>query len=153
MYPDIATVKVYIKRGMLRIKMDDKIVTIPKDCPQLKKKDPLESMNGKLVAEANVYPYYHQYQFWVRKSKLNLNSSFPKTSIISSIYKKSSTYEPKHFYEFEMALAELDTLHKPNPSLADFIMDQLNNLQTNVQKIWTMLTPKKESEKSEMRSN
>ena len=135
---------------MLRIKMADKLVTIPKDCPQMKHTDPLESMNGKLVAEANVYLSPIKYDFWVKKSKLNLNSSLPKTSIISSIYKKSSTYEPKHFYEFEMALAELDTLEKAKPSLADFIMDQLQNLQTNVQKIWTMLTPKKETK---MRSN
>ena len=137
--PFMNHVKVYTKKNHLRIQMHKDMIPKAKDSPQLKHTDPLESFHGKLIAKTVTYRTATQWNFWVKKSKLNLNSSFPKISIISSIYQKTSLNDPKPKYELELPLAELDTLQSKRPSLAHFIADQLHSLKVNVEKIWMML--------------
>ena len=137
--PYMKHVKVYTKRNHLRIQLQADMLPKVKHSPQLKTTDPLESFHGKLITKTLAYHTATQWNFWVKKTKLHLNSSFPKISIISSIYPKTSLNDPKPKYELELPLAELDTLHNQRPSLAHFIADQLQSLKVNVEKIWMML--------------
>ena len=132
-------IKVYTKKNHLRIQMNADMMPKAKDSPQMTATDPLESFNGKLITKTIAYHTATQWNFWVKKSKLHLNSSFPKISIISSIYHKTSLNDPKPKYELELPLAELDTLQSKRHSLAHFIADQLHSLKVNVEKIWMML--------------
>jgi hypothetical protein len=56
------------------------------ESPQFKPIDHLKGVNGELILETNAIDYGDKISFYVEKSKLMMNSTFPKIMILSSFY-------------------------------------------------------------------
>ena len=60
------------------------------ESPQFKPNDPLEDYNGKLVSEMDGIDHGEKISLYVKKSRLQINSTFPKMMIIDTFYEKNT---------------------------------------------------------------
>ena len=56
------------------------------ESPQFKPIDHLKGVNGELILETDAIDFGDKISFYVEKSKLMMNSTFPKIMILSSFY-------------------------------------------------------------------
>ena len=60
------------------------------ESPQFKPNDPLEDFNGKLVSEMDGIDHGEKISFYVKKSRFQINSTFPKMMIVDAFYETNT---------------------------------------------------------------
>ena len=60
------------------------------ESPQFKPNDPLEDFNGKLVSEMDGIDHGEKISIYVKKSRFQINSTFPKMMIVDAFYETNT---------------------------------------------------------------